>query len=99
MKIRMAMAVAAIALTPGIALAQSATVEGARDGAATGNAIGGPVGGFMNTAAQLVGAAAPVISGYLIDATHSYLWVFVIGAALPAIAAVAALFLKDRRVI
>jgi sugar phosphate permease len=61
--------------------------------------VGGPVGGFMNTSAQLVGAAAPVISGYLIDATHSYLWVFVIGAVLPAVAAVGALFLKDHRVI
>lgn len=61
--------------------------------------VGGPVGGFMNTSAQLVGATAPVVSGYLIDATHSYLWVFVIGTALPAAASVAALFLKDRRVI
>jgi MFS transporter, ACS family, D-galactonate transporter len=61
--------------------------------------VGGPVGGFMNTSAQLVGAAAPVVSGYLIDASHSYLWVFVIGTALPAVASVAALFLKDRRVI
>jgi sugar phosphate permease len=61
--------------------------------------VGGPVGGFMNTSAQLVGASAPVLSGYLIDATHSYLWVFVIGTALPAAGAVAALFLKDRRVV
>jgi len=27
---------------------------------------GGPIGGFMNTFAQLVGAAAPVVSGYFL---------------------------------
>ena len=61
--------------------------------------VGGPIGGFMNTSAQLVGAAAPVVSGYIIDATHSYLWVFVIGTACSSAGCVAALFLKDQRVV
>ncbi|MBV5271160.1 MAG: DUF1236 domain-containing protein [Afipia sp.] len=61
MKIRMAMAVAAIALTPGFALAQSATVEGARGGAATGQAIGGPVGGAVGgTVGAAVGTAVDI---------------------------------------
>src|SRR5664280_1528688 len=38
---------------------------------------GGPIGGFMNTFSQLVGAAAPVVSGYFIDKTGSYVMVFV----------------------
>ncbi|MGL5167811.1 MAG: DUF1236 domain-containing protein [Afipia sp.] len=61
MKIRMAMAVAAIVLTPGLALAQTATQEGARDGAATGNAIGGPVGGAVGgTVGAAVGTAIDI---------------------------------------
>jgi MFS transporter, ACS family, D-galactonate transporter len=61
--------------------------------------VGGPVGGFMNTSAQLVGAAAPVASGYLIDATGSYLGVFVIGTACAVVGFIAALFLKEGRVV
>lgn len=61
MKIRNAMAVAVLAMTPGIALAQSATVEGARDGAATGHAIGGPVGGAVGgTVGAAVGTAIDI---------------------------------------
>ena len=64
MKIRMAMAVAAIALTPSLALAQSATQEGARDGAATGHAIGGPVGGAVGgTVGAAVGTAVDIPAG------------------------------------
>jgi len=62
MKIRMAMAVAAIALTPGMALAQTATEQGARDGAATGQAIGGPVGGAVGGTVGAVDIPAAVIS-------------------------------------
>jgi sugar phosphate permease len=61
--------------------------------------MGGPVGGFMNTAAQLVGAIAPVASGYLIDTTGSYMSVFVAGTACAFIGFIASLFLKDRRVV
>lgn len=61
--------------------------------------VGGPIGGFMNTSAQLVGAAAPVVSGYIIDGTGSYLGVFVIGTACALGGFVAALFLKEHRVV
>lgn len=61
MKFRMAMAVAAIALTPGFAFAQGATIEGAREGAATGNAVGGPVGGAVGgTVGAAVGTAVDI---------------------------------------
>lgn len=61
MKIRMAMAVAAIAFMPGVSLAQTATQEGAREGAATGNAVGGPVGGAVGgTVGAAVGTAIDI---------------------------------------
>jgi sugar phosphate permease len=60
---------------------------------------GGPIGGFMNTAAQLVGAAAPVISGYLLHYTGSFSWVFALGALCPFIGFLASLMLKENRVV
>jgi MFS transporter, ACS family, D-galactonate transporter len=36
----------------------------------------GTVGGIMNFSNQLSGIAAPVITGYLVHATHSYAWAF-----------------------
>ncbi len=62
-------------------------------------AAAGPIGGVMNTVAQFVGSTAPVISGYAIDATHSYTPVFVAGAACAAIGLVAATRLRDVRVV
>jgi sugar phosphate permease len=61
--------------------------------------VGGPVGGFMNTSAQLVGAAAPVASGYMIDATGSYISVFIAGTVCAFIGFIGAFFLKDHRVV
>jgi MFS transporter, ACS family, D-galactonate transporter len=60
---------------------------------------GGPIGGVMNTFASLVGACAPVVSGYLIDTTHSYISVFIAGALCAAIGWYASRFLKDYRVV
>lgn len=40
----------------------------------------GPIGGLMNTVAQILGSLAPIVSGYFIDITHSYVVVFVAGA-------------------
>ncbi|WP_281278151.1 MFS transporter [Peribacillus cavernae] len=60
---------------------------------------GAPIGGLMNTAAQLVGASAPIISGYFIDATSSYIPVFLLGALCAFIGFIASLFLKEERVI
>jgi sugar phosphate permease len=59
----------------------------------------GPIGGVMNTAAQLVGASAPVISGYLIDSYSTYTPVFVLGAACAFIGFLASLLLKEHRVV
>ncbi|HVJ50520.1 MFS transporter [Desulfitobacterium sp.] len=60
---------------------------------------GGSIGGVMNTAAQLVGAAAPVVSGYIIKGTNSYTGVFVLGTACALIGFTASLFLKEHRVV
>jgi ACS family D-galactonate transporter-like MFS transporter len=60
---------------------------------------GGPIGGFMNTFAALVGSLAPVVSGYFIDATHSYTPVFVAGAVCAGIGWYASRFLKEYRVV
>ena len=67
MKIRMAMAVAAISLTPGMALAQTATEQGAREGAATGHCIGGPVGGAVGGPVGAVGGTAGDIPAAVIS--------------------------------
>ncbi len=60
---------------------------------------GGPIGGLMNTFAQLIGAAAPVISGMFIDTTGSYVPVFAAGCVCALVGFVASLFLKDYRVV
>ncbi len=61
MKIHAAMTVAALALAPTLAFAQSATVEGARSGAAAGAAMGGPVGGAVGgTVGAAVGTAVDI---------------------------------------
>lgn len=70
MKIRMAMAVAAIALTPGMALAQTATEQGAREGAAAGHSIGGPVGGAVGgTVGAVVGTAVDIPAAVISSVT------------------------------
>ena len=61
MKIHAALTVAALALAPTLAFAQSATVEGARSGAAAGTAVGGPVGGAVGgTVGAAVGTAVDI---------------------------------------
>ncbi len=61
MKIRTAMTVAAIALMPTFALAQSTTATGAASGAATGGAVGGPIGAAVGgTVGAAVGAAVEI---------------------------------------
>ena len=59
---------------------------------------GGPIGGVMNTFAQLVGAVAPVLSGYFIDHI-GYVPVFATGMAVALIGWFASLFLKEHRVV
>lgn len=61
MKIRTAITVAAIALAPGMAFAQSTTATGAANGAATGGAVAGPVGAAVGgTVGAAVGAAVEI---------------------------------------
>jgi MFS family permease len=52
----------------------------------------------MNTFAQLVGAAAPVLSGYFIDHI-GYVPVFATGMVVALIGWAASLFLKEHRVV
>ena len=66
MNFRKAMIVAAIVVAPGVAFAQSTTVEGARSGAATGGAVGGPVGAAVGgTVGAAVGAAVEIPNAVL----------------------------------
>jgi MFS transporter, ACS family, D-galactonate transporter len=60
---------------------------------------GGPIGGAMNTYAQLLGALAPVVSGLLIDVTHSYVPVFACGALCAALGLASTAWLRDHRVV
>jgi MFS family permease len=56
----------------------------------------GSVGGILNFSNQLSGIAAPVITGYVLRATHSYVWVFVIPAIYLAIGIASYIFLLGR---
>jgi MFS family permease len=40
----------------------------------------GKVGGIMNFSNQLSGIAAPIVTGYVVSATHSFAWAFAISA-------------------
>ncbi len=61
MKIRTAIAVVALALTPSLAVAQSTIRDGAADGAAAGGAVLGPVGAAVGgTVGAAVGTAAAI---------------------------------------
>ena len=60
---------------------------------------GAPIAGFMNGTAQLVGAAAPILSGYLIDLTGSFAPAFIAGAVCAAFGTVCAVCLKEHRVV
>ncbi|MBX9711363.1 MAG: DUF1236 domain-containing protein [Xanthobacteraceae bacterium] len=61
MQLRTAMTVAALALTPTLALAQNTIREGAQSGAATGGAVLGPAGAAVGgTVGAVVGTAAAI---------------------------------------
>ena len=40
----------------------------------------GKVGGIMNFSSQLSGIAAPIVTGYVVAARHSYAWAFGVSA-------------------
>jgi MFS family permease len=50
-----------------------------------GGADVGKVGGIVNFSNQLSGICAPIITGYLLTALHSYTWVFYVPAVYLAI--------------
>jgi ACS family D-galactonate transporter-like MFS transporter len=60
---------------------------------------GASIGGLMNTAAQLMAAAAPVIGGALLTSTGSYVGVFIASAVCAGIALIATRALRDERVV
>ncbi|MEO7004688.1 MAG: MFS transporter [Acidobacteriaceae bacterium] len=56
----------------------------------------GKVGGIMNFSNQLSGIAAPVITGYLVAALHSFAWAFGVSAIYLAIGIWSYIFLLGR---
>jgi MFS transporter, ACS family, D-galactonate transporter len=56
----------------------------------------GKVGGIMNFSNQISGISAPIITGYLVAARHSYGWVFGISTIYLAIGIAAYIFLLGR---
>jgi MFS family permease len=53
----------------------------------------GTVGGILNSGNQLAGIAAPVVTGYIVQATHSFAFVFVVPAAFLLVGIVGYIFL------
>jgi MFS-type transporter involved in bile tolerance (Atg22 family) len=56
----------------------------------------GTVGGIMNFSNQISGIAAPIITGYVVAVTHSYVWAFGISAIYLAIGISAYIFMLGR---
>jgi len=56
----------------------------------------GKVGGIINFSNQLSGIAAPIITGYLVAVTHSYVWVFRVAAVYLVIGIAAYIFLLGK---
>ena len=56
----------------------------------------GKVGGIINFSKQLSGISAPIITGYLVTAFHSYAWVFGVAAVYLAIGIAAYIFMLGK---
>jgi ACS family D-galactonate transporter-like MFS transporter len=56
----------------------------------------GKVGGIINFSSQISGISAPIITGYLVSAFHSYAWAFGVAAVYLAIGIAAYTFLLGR---
>jgi len=56
----------------------------------------GTIGGIVNFSNQLSGIAAPIITGYVVTATHSFAWAFGIAGIYLAIGIAGYLFLLGR---
>jgi MFS transporter, ACS family, D-galactonate transporter len=62
---------------------------------APGDSVGS-IGGILNFSNQLSGIAAPIITGYLVAATHAYAWAFGVSAIYLAIGIAGYIFLLGR---
>jgi sugar phosphate permease len=56
----------------------------------------GTVGGIVNFSNQISGIAAPIVTGYVVAATHSFEWAFIIAAIYLLIGIASYLFLLGR---
>jgi MFS family permease len=56
----------------------------------------GKVGGIINFSNQISGIAAPIVTGYLVSVTHSYVWVFRVAAVYLVIGIAAYIFLLGK---
>lgn len=56
----------------------------------------GKVGGIMNFSNQISGIAAPIVTGYLVTALHSFAWVFGVSAIYLGIGIAAYVLLLGR---
>ena len=56
----------------------------------------GRVGGIVNCSNQISGIAAPIITGYLVRATHSFAWAFGVSAAYLLVGIAAYIFMLGR---
>ena len=56
----------------------------------------GTVGGILNFSNQLAAIAAPIVTGYVVEATHSYSWAFLAATAILLISIGAYIFLLGR---
>jgi dipeptide/tripeptide permease len=54
------------------------------------------VGGIINFSNQISGISAPILTGYLVSAFHSYAWAFGVAAAYLAIGIASYIFLLGK---
>jgi ACS family D-galactonate transporter-like MFS transporter len=53
----------------------------------------GSVGGIMNFVTQISAISAPIVTGYIVDRTHSFAWAFAVAAIYLAIGVASYIFL------
>ncbi|MHB8501624.1 MAG: MFS transporter [Candidatus Acidiferrales bacterium] len=56
----------------------------------------GTVGGILNFSNQLAGIAAPIVTGYVVQATHSFAWAFVAATVILLVSIAAYIYLLGR---
>src|SRR5260370_39680765 len=53
----------------------------------------GTLGGILNFGNQLAGIAAPIVTGYVVQATHSFFWAFAVAGAFLVVGVAGYIFL------